>query len=507
MNPRAKTGLPTVFGYYDKFQSKTVEFKPVRDELVVTFTPTDESEEASDASVASALASSQISALRKLNRRRGIAVFDVSEESESLDVASTLDVTEIANSIPAFDDSEGLRRYFIPDEVTVQFDQSISEADMELAIQELGSEVVQKQRTKGYYTVSVPEGRSLFDMIADFSQRDDVLFAEASEIGFNDELASSPNDPDFSRLWGLHNTGQTVAGTVGKKGVDVRALGAWDITRGDPDVIIAVIDTGADLTHPDLAGNILDRDGEDWDFSAADGSPDDSGSHGSHVCGTAAAVADDAVGIAGVAPKCQLMPLRINLMAGMNQNRADAINYVGDQAQKHANRRYVANCSWRASGNFSAILFAITNATDKGVLVIFAAGNANNDMDITPQYPAVYPDALAVAALDQNNRRASFSNYGSQVDVCAPGVNIWSTVPSSSHGFKNGTSMAAPHVAGVAALTWSANKNLTAPQVRQILQSTCEDVQADNPAIPGKLGSGRVNASRAVQKAVASGTA
>ncbi len=111
-----------------------------------------------------------------------------------------------------------------------------------------------EQRTPGYYTLAVPDGRGLFETIREFSELDEVLFAEPSEVSFNDALAYIPDDPDFGRLWGLRNTGQTVNGVGGTADADIDATEAWDLTRGDPEVIVAVIDTGADLDHADLAG-------------------------------------------------------------------------------------------------------------------------------------------------------------------------------------------------------------------------------------------------------------
>jgi subtilisin family serine protease len=269
-------------------------------------------------------------------------------------------------------------------------------------------------------------------------------------------------------------------------------------------VVISVIDTGMDLSHPDLEPNLLDRNGEDWDFADDDGVPEDGAGHGTHVCGICAATFENGGGIVGVAPSCRLMPLRINLDGGMNQNRADAINFVAKKSRDAAgNRKFVMNCSWGASGNYTAILVAVLHARRDGVVSIFAAGNSNRDMNILPQYPAAYPHVIAVGALNSNNEKSESSNYGSQIDISAPGVNILSTVPSGSYDFKSGTSMAAPHVAGVAALVWSANFALTNQDVREILEGSCEMVDGENPHFIGKLGKGRVNAHWALQAAAA----
>lgn len=201
----------------------------------------------------------------------------------------------------------------------------------ERIIRAQGSRILRRQRTSGYYTVAVPAGRGLFAAIRDFGDQTEVAFAEPSNAGFNNALYL-PGDPDFPQLWGLRNTGQTVNGVAGTAGVDIDATSAWVLHRGGPGITVAVIDTGADLDHPDLEANLAARGAEDWDFAdAGDPSPDDEHGHGTHVAGTAAAV-DNQVGVVGVAPGCQLMPLRVDLTAGVNQNSADAINYVRQQA-------------------------------------------------------------------------------------------------------------------------------------------------------------------------------
>ena len=504
-----KVSQPTEFSYVDKYQNRKIEFSPKADELVATIAPRPEveAESAAESAIRSASETNALRGLSRFNLKRGVAVIRVAAEAESLSVASEGLSSDFDNAIPSFVDSDGLTRYFLPDEVTVQFNEGVSEADAEAHIEEIGSNIVVKQRTPGYYTIAVPEGSDIFATIALLNASPLVMFAEASEIGFDDAQIQKPNDTRFDELWGLENTGQIVQGVGGKSGADVSALEAWDTTVGDSDVIVVVIDTGMDMDHEDLSSNLVPRNGEDWDFADTDGSPDDEGRHGTHVCGTAAAVSDNGKGISGVAPGCRLMPLRINLTAGMNANRADAINFASAKAAKSPSEKYVINCSWRASGNFTAILFAIDTAVTRGAVVVFAAGNAFRDMDVDPpQFPGVHPNAICVAALDSNNLRADFSNIGAQVDVSAPGVSILSSVPSSDYEFLNGTSMAAPHVAGVCALIWSANKGLTNHQVRDILEDNCDDLSTDNPALAGKLGRGRVNAARAVTAAVAMGT-
>lgn len=484
------------YSYRNKFNEKEVQFTPKPDEIMATFNP----DAASDDAAAAVMEEAGVSISQGANFERGFAVFQVGAEQDAESTARALEERpEIANTIPVLIDDEGLTRYILPDEFTVQFADGVSEERAEEIIGERGSSILVKQRTPGYYTLAVPEGAALFETLREWSELDEVAFAEPSEAGFDDALYL-PDDPEFGRLWALRNTGQAVNGSVGTADSDIDAAEAWDLTRGSATIVVAVIDTGADLDHPDLAPNILPRGSEDWDFAdLADPVPADTGGHGTHVAGTAAAV-DNSQGVIGVAPSCRLMPLRVNLTSGMNQNRADAINYVAAQATANPSRRYVVNCSWRMNGDHAGVHNAIINAVSHNVVVCFAAGNDNLNTDTTPRYPGIYPEVISVAATDQRDRKASFSNYGKNVDVSAPGVNIYSTYPDNGYLFLDGTSMASPHVAGLAALIWSRNPTLTNQQVRQKIETTCDNIDALNPGFVGLLGKGRINAFRALSQ-------
>src|SRR5215213_622047 len=493
---KPKVKKETDYTYTNKFNKKQVQFSAKPDEVVATFQPQPNEETVHNTMAATSFAVSQ-----GINYQRGFGVFQGAPEQEATMAADTLRAQpDIANAIPALIDDEGKTRYFLPDELTVQFREGVSKQQAEKIIKDHGSRILVEQRTPGYYTITVPEGKGLFETLRKFSESNDVAFAEPSEAGFNDALVYIPDDPDFSKLWGLHNTGQVVNGVAGTADADIDAAEAWDITRGHPDVIMSVIDTGMDLNHPDLAPNLLPIGAEDWDFAdAADKSPDDTAGHGTHVAGTTAAV-DNTTGVIGVAPKCRIMPLRVDLTAGMNQNRADAINYVAAQATANPTRRYVINCSWRMNGDHAGVHNAIINAVNHNVVVVFAAGNFNVDIaGPQPQYPAIYPEVISVVATDQRDRRATFSNFGAAADVSAPGVNIFSSIPNDTFGFLDGTSMASPHVAGLAGLIWSRNRTLTNHQVRNIIETTGDNIDALNPGFAGKLGKGRINAHKALK--------
>ncbi|WP_158751371.1 S8 family peptidase [Streptomyces bicolor] len=479
-------------GYVDKSSGRRKVFRPSTGEAMVRLEPGITRE-----AVETLVESGPLLEISEgVNRARGFAAVRL-DPAAGGDAAALTAQPAVTDALPVMIDEDGATRYFVPGELTVRFDDTVDSERATALISRQGSAVVTVQRTPGYYTVTVPQGQDLFAAVRAYSALPEVRFAEPSEAGFNDALYL-PDDVDFARLWGLRNAGQPVRGVLGTAGTDIRSTDAWDVTRGVPDVVIAIIDTGVTLTHPDLAANLLPQGGEDWDFAdGPDRVPEDHDGHGTHVAGTAAAV-DNTRGVIGVAPDCRIMPLRIDLTTGMNQNRADAIAYVGRQARAHRERRYVINCSWRTSGDHAGIRTAIRETVAENVVIVFAAGNDNVDTAVTPRYPGVYSEVIAVAALDSRNKKASFSNYGTTVDISAPGVHTWSTYRGGGYAFLSGTSMAAPHVAGVAALVWSRNLELTQEQVRAVVESTCDDTNQDNPGYAGKLGRGRANAFRAV---------
>jgi len=488
--PKESVRRETTFEYIDKLTNRPLRFRPSSDERVVTLEPIE-----SDAMARNIVAALPVSEGKRVDYDRGFAVL----RTQPSDAVAAAAPSGVVNSLPAMVDGDGLTRYFLPDEFTVQFRRNVDRATIDRIFRERSCRIVSEQRTPGYFTVTVPAERGLFEMVREFTALSDVEFAEPSEVGFNDELYT-PNATAFGQLWGLENTGQTVDSVSGTPGSDISATGAWDDEKGRPEVIVVVIDTGCDMSHPNLLPNLLPRGGEDWNFAAGnDKEPTDSDSHGTHVAGTAAA-AENREPVVGVAFGTRIMPLKVDLTAGMNANRADAINYATDQVLANPDRRYVINCSWRMSGDHAGVRSAIERAVRENLVVVFAAGNADQDIDVTPQYPAVYPEVIAVAALDNRDVRASFSNYGTKVDVSAPGIAIFSTVPGG-HGAMDGTSMASPHVAGVAALIWSKNALLSNRDVRRIIEDSCDDIDGVNPGYAGKLGRGRINARAALSRA------
>jgi subtilisin family serine protease len=477
--------------YRDKLTGKELTFTPKPDQVMVKFAP--------DTDMLTATRDMEQSQVMTLlydtTPSLGYGCFQLLTPVD--DVQAVEGTPSVESVFPVVIDNDGNERYFLPGEITVQFVDTLSEKDQEAAISDYGCTVIRKQHTPGYYTLGLPAGKDIFEAIEEFNARDDVLFAEPSNVGYYDALYV-PNDPDFSKQWYLHNTGQT----GGTPDSDVDAPEAWNVERGDPAVALAIIDTGVDLDHQDIQNNILPRPAnEDWDFADPDLIPEAGPlsweNHGTHCAGIAAAV-DNNAGIVGLAPGCSILPIRIDLHGGAYQNRADAINFVTSIA--HRFEHVVMSCSWRTSGSVAAIQNAISNANNNNILVCFAAGNANANTDVTPQYPGAMPEVLSVAATDHRDVKASFSNYGSTVDVSAPGVDIYATVPDDKYESMDGTSMACPLVAALAGLVWSRDPTLTNQEVRAIIEATCDNIDAVNPNYVGKLGKGRINAFKALQK-------
>ena len=326
--------------------------------------------------------------------------------------------------------------------------------------------------------------------------------------------ATIPNDPSFGSLWGLHNTGQS-GGVVN---ADIDAPAAWLTTTGSRGVVIAVIDTGVDYTHRDLAANAwrnageiagdgIDNDGNGyvddvfgWDFVNRDADPMDDNGHGTHVAGTIGAVGNNGTGVVGVNWQVSIMALKFlsGSGSGSTSGAIGALNYATRMKRDFGVNVVATNNSWGGGGFSTTLREAIAGGGRAGILFVAAAGNDGTNNDSTPHYPSNYTDdaLISVAATDRSNRLASFSNFGAtSVDVAAPGAGIVSTLPGNRSGSFSGTSMATPHVAGVVGLMAAANPAATAAEIRTALLATTTPVAA----LAGRMTTGGlVNAAAAV---------
>jgi thermitase len=356
------------------------------------------------------------------------------------------------------------------------------------------------------------------EIVAQYSALPEVEYAEPNfEIKLPDAIDSTllpvrPADPRFEEQWALSNSGQR----GGKQGADINAMLAWATTTGTDKVVVAVLDSGVDYTHEDLAPNMWKRPAsvapyqdnelgsvEDEDgFNAIDNTSDpmDENGHGTHCAGIIGAEGGNNVGITGVNWKVRIMPLKFMNAGGYGTTKdaIEAINYVINRKQAGVNVRIIS-ASWGSTQRSRALEDVIRKAYENDILFVAASGNASTNNDRSPHYPSSYnvPNVISVAALDRNDRLASFSNYGlKSVAIAAPGVDILSTWLGNAYEEKSGTSMATPVVAGVAALIASEHPRISVDQLkRRVLGSVDELATLKGKIVTG----GRVNAAKALE--------
>ena len=403
-------------------------------------------------------------------------------------------------------------------EILVRFRSNVSRDAIANITARLNDEVEDRiEAVDGLDVIEDEDNRSADEVLAQYRAVSEVEYAEAnSEIKLDHEGAGKhvhANDELFYQQCGLFNHGQD----GGKSGADISAMQAWAVTKGSDQVVVAVLDSGVDYTHPDLAGNIWTRpeiikqyEDEDLTEGAIDdlhgfnvvednGDPMDDNGHGTHCAGIIGAEGGNEVGIAGVNWTVKIMPLRFmdSDGAGTTKDAIEAINYVINRKRAGVNVR-VISASWGSTIKSRAMEDVIRKAGDEGILFVAAAGNDHSDNDAKPHYPASYDlnNVISVAALDRNDELTSFSNWGAtSVDVAAPGQQIVSTW--LNHGFeeRQGTSMATPFVAGVAALILSTNTAISIDDLRTRLLTSVDAV----PSLKGKVATGgRINAAKAV---------
>jgi subtilisin family serine protease len=354
---------------------------------------------------------------------------------------------------------------------------------------------------------------SVKNAIEKLSNNSAVLYAEPNYIV---KASLTPNDSSYAELWGLNNTGQT----GGVDDADIDAPEAWDISTGSSDVIIGVIDTGVDHSHPDLAANIwtnageipndgIDNDGNGFiddihgiNAITGSGDPMDDQGHGTHVAGTIGASGNNGLGVVGVSHNVSMIGCKFLDSSGSG-SLADAltcIDYFVDLKNNGVNVR-ATNNSWGGGGFSQALSDAITSSEQANILFVAAAGNSAYDNDSQNSYPSGYPQesVLAVASTTHTDSMSSFSQWGlTTVDLGAPGSDILSTVPGGGYATFSGTSMATPHVTGAAALAWSVNPSLTAIEMKALLMDSGDD----NADLAGKTASGkRLNVNNALENA------
>ncbi len=387
-----------------------------------------------------------------------------------------------------------------PGEILIKFTPGTSAADIQAVLSDLGATRITAFRLIGASHERITR-LSVEEAITRYRGDHRVQYIEPNYVL---HALETPDDPMFDQLWGMKNTGQT----GGTPGADIHATQAWDIFTGSSSVLVAIIDTGMDYNHPDLAANVFVNPGEipdngvdddgngfiddvrGWDFANNDHDPMDDHGHGTHVSGTVGAIGDNGVGVVGVNWSVKLLPVKF-LDAGGSGSDAGAISSI-DYATL-MNVRVMSN-SWGGGGYSQAMYDAIQAAGAAGIVFVAAAGNASSNNDVTPAYPASYdlPNIIAVAASDPNDNLAYFSNFGvNSVDLAAPGTDILSTFPGAGYGYLSGTSMATPHVSGAVALIMGRFPAINGSSARDLLLARVDPV----PSLAGQVATGgRLNA-------------
>lgn len=410
------------------------------------------------------------------------------------------------------------RKASVADHLMVKPRPGATEAEVLADLGVAGAKVRKKIPASGVWLVSFPvSDMNGLSRALEAGKRagKSLVYVEADDVVTKNVV---PNDPSFSQLWGLRNTGQS----GGVAGVDIKATNAWSTTSatGSLNVKVGVIDTGIDYTHPDLAANIwvnpneipgngIDDDNNGyvddvrgWNFAVRNGNdsllgnnnPMDIDGHGTHVAGTIGARGNNGVGVAGVCWQVTLVPIKCLDDTGSGY-LSDLIAGVAYATSIGVN---LTNNSWGGPGYSQALKDVIDAANAAGILFVAAAGNDSSNNDFAPDYPASYasPNIISVASITRTGALSSFSNYGlTTVDVGAPGSAIYSTVPGGGYATYSGTSMACPHVAGLCALIKSQKPGLTHLQIRDAVLNTAQPLAS----LSGKtVTGGLVNAEAAL---------
>ncbi len=378
-----------------------------------------------------------------------------------------------------------------PTRVLAQF-RSVDGAFPQAGTPIAGATVGRQFASEGWFELQVGAGQTVSSVLSNLSTRADVL---ASTPDFKITANLTPNDPSYPSLWGMEQTNDA----------DIDASTAWDFGTSSS-VVVAVIDSGIDYNHVDLvpniwtnsdeiSGNGIDDDANGyiddtrgWNFVSNNNNPMDDNGHGTHVAGTIGAVGNNGIGVAGVAWNVKVMALKF-LDASGSGSLSGAVAAV-DYAR--VNGAKIINASWGGGGFNTALNSALQRFQNAGGIFVAAAGNEAANNAVVGSYPANYnlPSVVSVAASSQTDTLASFSNFGTNVDIAAPGVSILSTYPGNRYARLSGTSMATPHVAGAMALLWGQSPSLTSTQLIDLVMQNTDNVLRDR-TIYGRMNLGK----------------
>ncbi len=394
-------------------------------------------------------------------------------------VILSLFVNFLLCSIPVSANPPANSSKFAIDHILVKFKAGTNAMSVKEVNTRHGGSVMKQITSLKIQVVKVPAGQ-IAEQIKAYQSDNDVEYAEPD---YKVKAMDAPNDPYFYQQWGM---------------TKIQAPNAWNMTTGNSNIKIAILDTGIDQDHEDLTAKIT----ANQNFSTS-ATVDDLYGHGTHVAGIAAAITNNHTGLAGVGYNSSLMNVKVLDDTGEGQDSwvADGVIWAADNGAK------VINLSLGGPDSSRILEDAINYAWNKGVVVVASAGNDGNN---SPTYPAYYTNCISVAATDQNDNKATFSTYGTWVDVAAPGLSICSTLPNHTnyfqqnygsplnYGFLSGTSMSAPFVSGLAALVWSTAYGTGATTVRARIENTADTISGTGTYWQ----KGRINAFKAVSSAV-----
>lgn len=383
-----------------------------------------------------------------------------------LPVEFTLTLEPLAEADPPLSD-QTLQGTFLSNEIIIRLRRNTSRASIEQCAQSMNGSIVSDIDELHAVVLSIPSNR-VAQSLLEAESCPGLLYAEPNYLVSIADVI--PSDPGWANQYGLTN---------------IRAPQGWELDTGSSAITIAIIDSGIDLNHLDLASKLVGG----IDLVNNDNVPQDDNGHGTHVAGIAAASSDNGIGVAGVSWGARLMPIKVLNAAGNGSylDVADGIIWATDHGAQ------VINLSLGGGSPSQLLKDAVDYAVSKGVLLVAATGNSGSNFVL---YPAHYDNVIAVGATDSSNIQAGFSNYGPEVDLAAPGVGIYSTSPGG-YGLRNGTSMAAPHVSGLAAILLGIPGNTSPSAVRWQMQNTTLDLGV--PGVDDRVGYGLIQMDAAIQ--------
>lgn len=491
--------------YFDKSTGRTVTLSETPTDFLVMTEP-------GDGEAALALFSQRVFRIVSSTNNDGVYIARLKSDQESpVEVEKTLTNfradDRIRFVVPAVTDEEGLTRFMLPDRVVVRF-RGLSDRQVQRYVASVSSRVVTRYRTPGLYELAVPDGQPVGDFIATLNQNDAVAFVEPQFYAVEDAdiritVTRGGGAPPDGETNGAE--GDNLSWNLSK----IALAQAWMVTTGGPEVIVAVVDGWPAVDHEALTGKLLTAPDKIPTFT----SDTTVSSHATNICSV---LTGESARLTGVAPGVKLLPLVVNLFSQVYAERADAIYQAAEIARRQevdgqSFARLVLSCSWRTAGDITVIRDAFEEAISAGVLVVCSAGNTASS---AAHYPSSYSSRpgplgeglISVAATDAADRKASYSNFARTVDLCAPGGDglpldsgdIPCADLDNTYTVGAGTSLAVPHVAGIAALMLSADPALSPRRLKELLKATADPLDARNPEYAAMLGAGRLNAGRAL---------